>query len=1136
MIETSREQSDKNTQLYSITAEKAGVSNEERDTARTNAVMGLSSNRLQEQVLVGMISQNVEAATAAPTGFWDSLVQDIGDVVTLNTSRAEEQFQTRQRGVKEITEANKGTAQQAKQILATDMMSSGKSFKEFQDSMNETTVGQKEFKMLTEDMANADNAYVDLQESRNREIKELRSAGREEEANALQESTNQELDTLRLIIAERNLAEANAKVAADKIAKEQEKLSKAINRATVSLLKSFDAIDQSFNRTAMVIGQLGNKRSEIVSGKKSLTSNQFAERADVFKNPLAYSRQERQGAIDQTKGMFGPIGDVIDNAINAVEDARNTAIRAGVADGGYEPNSEAGRQAAKKSLLESMKASGGAFGSLAPALEANIEDAFKNAKPEDTLDDIIEKALGPAGEIGQKAMSLFAKANEEAAKALGELAATAQEWGNIQSRINSRTSSLRGMQAQNKLQETESLGIKVSNQDKFNASIAGLGGTMRGVAGGRMEQILSARQEIQARQTRLAGNVANAEQNAIAGTPGANDQLITLQKNLARTNAEIEKFDQELEQMPQIIEQSLNNVFNQMQKRVSMLEARKQAGAGFAEKLVTSTPQELNDLNSTYALLNRTLQGNITTINESKVAQEAYFKALREGKNPQEAMNEAQGAFANENKKALSMFNELAQVAGVQGPEMDKMRADLIENMAASNGQRNNPLIQNILGQLRQSPEQRAQNDPVLIALKGQAEALRQAQVEAVNAANEIDRNKQAELLAQVSQKILEAFTNVANMINTALESVAQATGTTVLGGQQAGTTKPPTNTNNPQGATQQKPNAPTVPVHPQTGQPLTPGQQAMIELGLPLPPVAGAAPAAGGAPAPAAPRGAPAPMNLAPINEEARVNDEAGRMMSGSRRAAVGAQEEIAGRRQGDIDEFNRQRDAMAQTNPNSVRGRQQRAQNERFINDTVRATRFDSDQARRTALKEQNDKRKAQAQYTYKNRRAIMAGLMDPNKEAQEQKDRDRRAGQAQAQQPMGGGGPQGAAGAPAGVGAGGGQAPAVGGPAAPPAAAGGGQNLPDMQQFINQLAASITNFGGYVAQLSKINLPSKLTINHNGKVEVTVTGAEAMKGLEKGFQKMIETKIVEVMESKGVVTDPEKVKHGKPAQQKE
>jgi hypothetical protein len=594
--------------------------------------------------------------------------------------------------------------------------------------------------------------------------------------------------------------------------------------------------------------------------------------------------------------------------------------------------------------------------------------------------------------------------------------------------------------------------------------------------------------------------------------------------------------DTELQNLPQVLEQSIGDLMGEMQKRVNMLEARKQAGAGFAEKLVTSTPQELNDLNSTYALLNRTLQGNITTINESKVAQEAYFKALREGKNPQEAMNEAQGAFANENKKALSMFNELAQVAGVQGPEMDKMRADLIENMAASNGQRNNPLIQNILGQLRQSPEQRAQNDPVLIALKGQAEALRQAQVEAVNAANEIDRNKQAELLAQVSQKILEAFTNVANMINTALESVAQATGTTVLGGQQAGTTKPPTNTNKPQGATQQKPNAPTVSVHPQTGQPLSPGQQAMVDMGMPLPSVAGSAPAAGGAPAPAAPRGAPAPINLAPINVNARVNDEAGRMISGSRRAAVGAQEEIAGRRQGDIDEFNRQRDAMAQTNPNSVRGRQQRAQHERFINDTVRATRFDSDQARRTALKEQNDKRKAQAQYTYKNRRAIMAGLMDPNKEAQEQKDRDRRAGQAQAQQPMGGGGPQGAAGAPAGVGAGGGQAPAVGGPAAPPAAAGGGQNLPDMQQFINQLAASITNFGGYVAQLSKINLPSKLTINHNGKVEVTVTGAEAMKGLEKGFQKMIETKIVEVMESKGVVTDPEKVKHGKPAQQKE
>ena len=886
--ETTREQSAKNVEQYSIKASQVGISNEERNRARTNAVMGLRSNRSQEQTLADVISQNAEAE--GRPGFFGS------------RGLAEEEA-ANERTVKEISEARQGTAQQAEQILATDMISTGKSFKELQASMNKTSEGQQQFKMLTEDMANADKTYINLQESRNREIKDLRSEGRDEEANALQENVNKDLDGLRLRIAERNLAEENARVAAENIAKEQEKLSRAINRATVSLLKSFGAIDQSFNRTAMVIGQLANKRSEILTGKKSLTSNQFTERADIFKNPLAYSREDRQGAINQTKGMFGPIGDVIDNAINAVEDAKKNAnFQAGIM-GGNDPNSEAGRQAAKKSLLESMRKSGGVFGDLGPVLEANIEEAFKNAKPEDTLDDIIEKALGPAGEIGQKAMELFGKANEEAAKALGELAQTSQAYADITTKNIARTASLFEMQAGSRLQQQEALGIKVTPQEKLNARLVGmqrrLGFGNRAV---NTANIVQTRASLVDQQKELKQQQAGMEQRALAGGQQEQQELINFQTRLAGVNNRLETMDTELQNLPQVLEQSIGDLIGEMQKRVSMLEARKEAGAGFAEKLVTSTPQELRDLNNTYALLNNTLQGNITTINDSRVAQEAYFQALREGKTPQEAMNNAQAAFANENKKALSMFNELAQVSGLQGPEMDKMRADLIENLAASTGQNNNPLIQNILAQLREDPQKRAERDPVLIALKGQAEALRQEQVRAVEAANEIDRNKQAELLTQVSQKILEAFTNVANMIQSALQSVAQATGGNVLGGGTATTpASSSTTTNKPQGATQQKPTAATSAGF-KPGPSVTrgadgnfydaDGRRMKLQTGnngnvdwVPDPAYASAgggrspAPAAGGAPAPAAGGGA-----LAPIDVNARPNDAATRLLPGSR------------------------------------------------------------------------------------------------------------------------------------------------------------------------------------------------------------------------------------------------------------
>lgn len=900
--EMAAETSGKAVSQYSNLSAMETVSEKQKAESRANALAALAATRNKEETLSTTINTN----TGAFSDKYNKRIQNIiagkeGDAggyerVSKIKKIEQDRDQAIQTYTQETIEANKAGATQAATVLATDMQRTGKSFQELADSMNKTSEGQTEFRQLTQDIAEADATYINYRDSQSAQIQELRKNNRGDEANALQASVNEELDRLRLEIAARSLSENTAAIAAEKMAKEQEKLSKAINRATVSLLKSFGAIDQSFNRTAMVIGQLGNKRSEILTGKKSLTSNQFAERADVFKNPLAYSRQERQGAMDQTKGMFGPIGDVIDNVINTVEDARNTAIRAGVADGGNEPNSEAGRQAAKKSLLESLKNSAGAFGSLGPVLEANIESAFKNAKPEDTLDDIIEKALGPAGEIGQKAMELFGKANEEAAKALGELAQTSQAYADITTKNIARTASLFEMQAGSRLQQQEALGINVTPQEKLNARLVGMSKRLFGedtdtklVTGGvNTRNILQTRASLVDEQNKLKQQQAGMEQRALAGGPQEQKDLRDFQTRLAAVNNRLETMDTELQNLPQVLEQSIGDLIGEMQKRVSMLEARKEAGAGFAEKLVTSTPQELRDLNNTYALLNNTLRGNITTINDSRVAQEAYFQALREGKNPQEAMNEAQGAFANENKKALSMFNELAQVSGLQGPEMDKMRADLIENLAASTGQNNNPLIQNILAQLREDPQKRAERDPVLVALKGQAEALREEQVRAVEAANAIDRNKQAELLTQVAQKILEAFTNVATMIQSALEAVAQATGTTVLGGQQAGgtatATTAPTNTNKPQGANQQQPNAPTVPVHPQTGQPLTPGQQAMVELGIPLPPVPGAAPAAAAA-APAAGGGA---INLAPINVNARPNDAATGLLPGSRVGAA--------------------------------------------------------------------------------------------------------------------------------------------------------------------------------------------------------------------------------------------------------
>jgi hypothetical protein len=534
-------------------------------------------------------------------------------------------------------------------------------------------------------------------------------------------------------------------------------------------------------------------------------------------------------------------------------------------------------------------------------------------------------------------------------------------------------------------------------------------------------------------------------------------------------------------------------------------------------------------------------------------------------------MNNAQAAFANENKKALSMFNELAQVSGLQGPEMDKMRADLIENLAASTGQNNNPLIQNILAQLREDPQKRAERDPVLVALKGQAEALREEQVRAVEAANAIDRNKQAELLTQVAQKILEAFTNVANMIQSALEAVAQATGTTVLGYQQAGTTTPPTNTNKPQGANQQKPNAPTVPVHPQTGQPLTPGQQAMVEFGIPLPPVPGAAPAAAAA-APAAGGGA---INLAPINVNARPNDAATGLLPGSRVGAArpgtmggisltqqasnvrverkkrtrerqlreyygasgfsGNRLDAAVQRQ--LDKENKEgefKDTGIRGLEDAQAGFRQAQSSGIGVGDAtrnvLRSQREEARLARGANFSRQQEEKRKQLDYQRKFGPAIRAGLMPRNYKDFE--------GQQQANAGPAGPGPAGGVGVPmaapaapvagaAGVPvAGAGAAPgAPGAGAAPgaPGAAGAAPALsPEINKFLQSLTAQVNGFGKYVEQLSKVSLPNEITFNHTGTVDVRITGAEALNAFREETRKIVDIAVSKAMRGINLQTE--------------
>jgi len=381
--------------------------------------------------------------------------------------------------------------------------------------------------------------------------------------------------------------------------------------------------------------------------------------------------------------------------------------------------------------------------------------------------------------VSEQAAKVIQQANQTVADNLMALGKVAVEIANLEQKRLSRTSALIGMQAQSELQEQETLGIKVSPAEKMKARQAESASRLGLAPGSNVDSTaISARRiQLQQQQSLLQQDIERKESRAGTGPGGPEKELLKLKTRLAQVNNELQTTEDELEKLPQTLEQGIGDLMSEIQARVSQLDAQKEARAGFAEKIVTSTPQELADMNQTYGLLNKLMNGQTETIMQSRDAQMAYIGALQQGRTAQEAAAAAQSAYADRNKKAIEILKELSAIEGIDTTEMDLARADLMEGMARSTGQINNPFIQKAIEALRTSPEQRAANDPVLLALKAQAAALRVEQVNAVNQANQVDREKQRDLLKEVADPLVAQMQKVGMLVAQALNNFAAATG-----------------------------------------------------------------------------------------------------------------------------------------------------------------------------------------------------------------------------------------------------------------------------------------------------------------------------------------------------------------------
>ena len=657
--------------------------------------------------------------------------------------------------------------QETKNIIVADMKATNKTFAELATSMD-----PEEFKQLNMLVARSSKEYIQMVAAQDSYIENLRYAGNDKGADEAQAAFEKKRQEFLASEAANLFAAEDATIKTAKAAEEARQAAILLKKSILSIETSFDVVSQSLNKSSFDLANISNKAEEIISGKTTVRASAAEQNIDILKNPSAYSKEDRAKAVSSGSKLLGDMGPVAERLVNfgdSLDSLTSTTIKNAEKQGKANPDiGDSIRRTLEANIVANFgegNISRGLIDTLNNSISGAIDEAAKNGQAVD-WNAVLEKITGPLKGVSDKA----SKAMQESLKLVSDnftiLSKITASIVEIEYKKFDRENDLLSMQASSRLSQKEALGSRVDYREKINARMASVSrNAMLGGAPATPQNLSAKIKDMQNQRDNVANQTTNALNNKDFAMAGR------LNQNVQAFNTAIARTKEELLKLPQTLEASINDIFNEMQKRVGLLEATKAAGQGLAEKMVTSTPKELMDMNRSFVVMNNAIRGNVSNIQQSSDAQQAYFQALNDGKSVQEAVMEAQQAYANENKNALQMFDELVKVAGVSGPDIDNMKANMLESMAKAQGTNNNPILKNIIAQLRETPDQRADRDPVLKALRAEAEILRAMQQQAVTEAAKLD-DESKRLLENTANELITGINAATASLN---ESLARA-------------------------------------------------------------------------------------------------------------------------------------------------------------------------------------------------------------------------------------------------------------------------------------------------------------------------------------------------------------------------
>ena len=454
------------------------------------------------------------------------------------------------------------------------------------------------------------------------------------------------------------------------------KLNKATNAYVNSLERTFKQMETSIGKASF---ELDNMTSASDAFNAALSGSAKASQVNlksmnVLQNPGAYSGSERDAAGKQAGQLFGGTSGNLEGMLKVGDKLESNIISTINRTIQEDPNASEEKIAAKiKTSTESTAQDAGLSKDLSAKLGKEVQKAVTDIRKSGDkgsigFDELVEKvpALGKTLDGARRAQELANKALEYWQRNLNEYANAMNQSMEMQLEANSLGRKAIDIQNKGSMELQRALGKEVTLREQVSSVLDSTSRQTKGISApsaiGDNIVKLNDRRTVQQGMSDTAANRG----------PSGKNEFMDMQQRLRNTNMALRENYDALKNMADNTE-----IASAALAKINEVQQKRQAGVNIAERLVTSSPEELSKLNSAMGRLSNNMAG----------IQNA-------------------GTTSDQRKESLDAFN---MIAPLLGQDQGAMKANMLESMLGESGVGVSPMMGDVLDSLR-NPE----DDPMM--------------------------------------------------------------------------------------------------------------------------------------------------------------------------------------------------------------------------------------------------------------------------------------------------------------------------------------------------------------------------------------------------------------------------------------